>query len=71
MRKKPRPVAALQLDLFDPFPKLLKIHNPKPRTIAERRAERHVRDGAAAAGEPPPRGRANVSGNYAAFRRST
>lgn len=51
--KRPRPIAALQLDLFNVYPKLLKIHKPKPRTIAERRAERHVGDGAAAAGSCP------------------
>lgn len=49
-RNKPKPIAALQLDLFNVYPKLLKIHKPKPRNYAERRAERPVRDGAAAAG---------------------
>lgn len=51
MRRRPRPLAVLQLDMFNVYPKLVKIHNPKPRTISERRAERPVCDGAAAAGK--------------------
>lgn len=50
-RRRRRPMAVLQLDMFNVYPKLVKIHVPKPRTIAERRADRPVCDGAAAAGK--------------------